>query len=88
MDPKNVVPIIVWLASLEGGQANGRVFGATGHRISLYREHTRERYLHYPEPLIDIDRLFELWPETLAVRDFPDNQWQMGPTPPSKSGAG
>ena len=88
MDPKNVVPIIVWLASLEGGQANGRVFGATGHRISLYREHTRERYLHYPEPLIDIDRLFELWPETLAIRDFPDNQWQMGPTPPSKSGAG
>ena len=87
-DPKNVVPIVVWLASLEGGQANGRVFGAEGHRISLYREHTRERYLHYPEPLIDIDRLFELWPRTLGVRDFPNNQWRMGPTPPSRSGAG
>jgi NAD(P)-dependent dehydrogenase (short-subunit alcohol dehydrogenase family) len=75
MDPKNVVPIIVWLASVEGGQANGRVFAATGHRISLFREHTRERYLHYPEPLIDIDRLFELWPDTLGLRDFPKNQF-------------
>ena len=84
-DPKNVVPIVVWLASLEGGQANGRVFGAEGHRISLFSEPVRERFLHYAEPLIDIDQLFELWPKTLASRDFPDTQWRMGATPPSRS---
>lgn len=84
-DPKNVVPIVVWLASVEGGQANGRVFGVEGHRITLFSEPVRERFLHYPEPLIDVDTLFELWPKTLAVRDFPDTQWRMGATPPSKS---
>ena len=83
-DPKNVVPIVVWLASLEGGQANGRVFGAEGHRISLFREHNRERYLHYTEPLIDIDRLFALWPKTLALRSFPNNQYRMGAKPPAR----
>ena len=84
-DPKNVVPIVVWLASLEGEPANGRVFGAEGHRISLYSEPVRERYLHYEQPLIDIDQLFELWPKTLASRDFPNNQWRMGASPPSRA---
>jgi len=75
-DPKNVVPIIVWLASDEGGVANGRIFGAAGHRISLYREPVWERVLTYPEPYIDIDNLFELWPKTLGLTPFPMNPMQ------------
>jgi hypothetical protein len=71
MDPKNVVPIIVWLASDAGGVANGRIFGASGHRISLYSEPYWERTLFTDEPYFDIDRLFEEWPYTLGQGGFP-----------------
>src|SRR5690242_17820239 len=37
-DPKNVVPVIVYLASDAGANVTGRVFGATGHRISVWHE--------------------------------------------------
>ena len=82
MDPKNIVPIIVWLASDEGGVANGRIFGASGHRISLYNEPYWERTLFYDEPFIDIDELFELWPHTLGQNGFPLTEMRgMGPRP-------
>jgi NAD(P)-dependent dehydrogenase (short-subunit alcohol dehydrogenase family) len=74
MDPKNVVPIIVWLASDEGGVANGRIFGATGHRISLFREPQWERTLFSDTPFFDIDKLFEEWPSTLGQGGFPLSQ--------------
>jgi len=70
-DPKNVVPIITWLASDEGKVANGRVFGATGHRISLYSPPVQERVFWSEEPFFDIDRLFELWPRTMAMGGYP-----------------
>jgi len=66
LDPKNVVPIIVWLASDEGGVANGRAFGATGHRITLWREPYHESSLISPTPYWDIDTLFERWPRTIG----------------------
>ena len=65
-DPKNVAPIAVWLASDAGGVANGRIFGARGHVITLYSEPERERTLRFDDPFIDIDELFELWPQTLG----------------------
>ncbi len=65
-DPKNVAPIAVWLASDAGAAANGRIFGARGHSITLYSEPERERLLRFDDPFIDIDDLFELWPETLG----------------------
>jgi len=66
LDPKNVVPIIVWLASDEGGAANGRAFGATGHRITLWREPYHESSLISPTPYWEIDTLFERWPRTIG----------------------
>jgi NAD(P)-dependent dehydrogenase (short-subunit alcohol dehydrogenase family) len=71
LDPKNVVPIIVWLASEAGGAVTGRIFGATGHRISLFREPYHERSIFSDTPFFDIDRLFEEWPRTLGVGGFP-----------------
>src|SRR3546814_5319266 len=44
-DPRAIAPIAVWLASDEGGVANGRVFGATGYKITLFKEPTLERVL-------------------------------------------
>ena len=70
-DPRNVAPLLVWLASDEGGVANGRIFGVSGHRISLYEEPVRERFLYSEEPLWDIDRVFELWPRTIGLQDYP-----------------
>ncbi len=73
-DPKNVAPIAVWLASDEGGAANGRIFGARGHVITLYSEPERERTLRFSEPYIDIDELFALWPQTLGAEPLERTQ--------------
>lgn len=69
-DPKNIVPIAVWLASDEGGVANGRIFGASGHAINLFTEPYRERILRFEEPFMDIDTLFDVWPQTLGSQPF------------------
>jgi NAD(P)-dependent dehydrogenase (short-subunit alcohol dehydrogenase family) len=90
MDPKNVVPIIVWLASDAGGVANGRIFGATGHRISLFREPEWERTIYSDTPMFDIDRLFEEWPRTLGQGGFPLTEMRgmtQPPTPASSTAA-
>lgn len=71
LDPRNVAPLVVWLASDEGGAANGRIFGVSGHRISLYDEPVRERFLFSEQPLFDIDTLFDLWPQTIGIQDYP-----------------
>ena len=71
MDPRNVAPLLVWLASDEGGVANGHIFGVSGHRISLYEEPVRERFLYSEQPLWDIDHVFDLWPRTIGLQDYP-----------------
>jgi hypothetical protein len=80
-DPKNVVPIIVWLASDEGKVATGRIFGATGHRIALYSEPVQERVLYSKQPFFDIDKLFEEWPRTLGVGGYPMVRMAAAPQP-------
>ncbi|MBI4329328.1 MAG: SDR family NAD(P)-dependent oxidoreductase [Chloroflexi bacterium] len=66
-DPKNVAPMIAYLCSAEeGGKISHRVFGLTGHRITLWREPHWEKTLFWPEPFVDIDRLFELFPLTIG----------------------
>ncbi|MFN8559616.1 MAG: SDR family NAD(P)-dependent oxidoreductase [Dehalococcoidia bacterium] len=80
LDPKNVVPIIVWLASDEGGAANGRAFGATGHRITLWREPFHEGSLFSDTPFFDIDKLFDLWPHTIG-------QYELGLNPSKGMGS-
>ena len=84
-DPKNVVPIIVWLASDEGKVATGRVFGATGHRIALYSEPVQERVLYSNKPFFDIDTLFEEWPRTLGVGGYPMVRMAAAPQPAAAS---
>jgi len=70
-DPRNVTPAIVYLASDQGAAITGRVVGATGHRITMWREPVWTKSLYFEEPLWDIDRLFELMPETLGAEDWP-----------------
>lgn len=90
MDPRNVSPIAVWLASDAGGAANGRIFGASGHRISLYSEPYWERTLVTDTPFFDIDRLFAEFPYTLGQNGFPLTEMRgitMQPTPTPVSGS-
>ncbi|MBI4329330.1 MAG: SDR family NAD(P)-dependent oxidoreductase [Chloroflexi bacterium] len=65
-DPRNVAPMIAYLCSEEGGKISHRVFGLTGHLITLWREPHWEKTLFWPEPFVDIDRLFELFPLTIG----------------------
>jgi NAD(P)-dependent dehydrogenase (short-subunit alcohol dehydrogenase family) len=75
-DPKNVVPVIVFLASDAGAEVTGRVFGATGHRISVWHEPEWESAIYSETPFWDIDKLFEVMPEALNARgwDLPPMQ--------------
>ncbi len=73
-DPKNVVPAIVYLASDAGASVTGRVFGATGHRITVWHEPEWESSIYSETPFFDIDKLFEVIPQTLGARG-----WELPP---------
>ncbi len=75
MDPKNIVPPIVYLASDEGASISGRVVGATGHKITMWREPQWEASIYSETPVWDVDRLFDVMPSTLGAGNWP-------PTPP------
>lgn len=80
-DPANVAPIAVWLASDDAANVTGRIFGAGGHRISVYHEPVQERVLMGKEPMFDIDWLFENWRRTMGQdRLFPQPRG-IGPRP-------
>jgi NAD(P)-dependent dehydrogenase (short-subunit alcohol dehydrogenase family) len=87
-DPKNVVPVIVWLASDAGGVATGNIIGASGHRISVYSQPTQERMLWSNKPYFDIDTLFEEWPETLGQGGYPMARMAGGAEPAPAQAAG
>ena len=67
-DPKNVTPVVTFLASDAGAGITGRVVGATGGKITVWREPEWESTLFHAEPFWDIDALFELMPQTLEVQ--------------------
>jgi NAD(P)-dependent dehydrogenase (short-subunit alcohol dehydrogenase family) len=73
-DPKNVVPVIVYLASDAGANVTGRVFGATGHRISVWHEPEWRSAIYSETPFWDIDKLFEVMPATLGAEG-----WELPP---------
>ncbi len=82
MDPKAVAPIAVWLGSEEGGAVSGRVFGASGHRISVYHEPVQERALFTSTPAADIDWLFDNWERTMGQdRFYPPPKGMQVPAP-------
>jgi NAD(P)-dependent dehydrogenase (short-subunit alcohol dehydrogenase family) len=67
LDPKNVVPAIVYLASDAGAAVNGRVIGVFGHRISIWHEPEWENVIYSETPYWDIDTLFEVMPTSLGA---------------------
>jgi len=73
-DPKNVVPVIAYLASDAGADVTGRVFGATGHRITVWHEPEWESSIYSETPFWEVDKLFEVMPQTLGARG-----WELPP---------
>jgi NAD(P)-dependent dehydrogenase (short-subunit alcohol dehydrogenase family) len=58
MDPANVAPLVVYLASDEAAGINGQAFGAAGYRITHYAPIQAERVLANNGPW-NLDRLFK-----------------------------
>jgi NAD(P)-dependent dehydrogenase (short-subunit alcohol dehydrogenase family) len=71
LDPKNVAPVIVYLASDEGAKVNARVVGVTGGKVTIWREPQWEAAIFSETPMWDIDQLFRVMPETLAAGGLP-----------------
>lgn len=66
MDPANVPPIIVYLASDEAAAVSGQCFGASGYRITRYTHIEPDRILYSNGPW-DIDHLFKIFKSTLGT---------------------
>lgn len=81
MDPANIAPIAVWLGSDDGGAVTGRIFGAGGHRVSVYHEPVQERVLVGRKPAFDIDWLFENWDATIGQDRFYPGARGLQPAP-------
>jgi NAD(P)-dependent dehydrogenase (short-subunit alcohol dehydrogenase family) len=64
-DPLNVAPVIVYLCSDEGANVSGRVIGASGYQITLYRDMEMERQIFSDGPW-DIDALWRRAKEQLT----------------------
>ncbi len=65
MNPANVAPIIIYLASDEAQHVNGQVFGASGYRIALY-SHLQPIKTIYSQGPWDLDHLFKVFNSTLG----------------------
>jgi NAD(P)-dependent dehydrogenase (short-subunit alcohol dehydrogenase family) len=66
MNPANVVPIIVYLASDEAADVTGQCFGASGYKISRYTHMKPDRVVMNQGPW-DIDQVFKIFKTTLGV---------------------
>ena len=65
MKPEDIAPLIVWLASDDSANVNGRTFFVQTGRIALYSEPVQEKVIE-KQGGFTIDELFEKMPKTLA----------------------
>jgi NAD(P)-dependent dehydrogenase (short-subunit alcohol dehydrogenase family) len=66
MNPANVAPIVVFLASDAAQHVTGQCFGASGYRISLYTHLVPEKVIYSQGPW-DLDHLFKVFNSTLGA---------------------
>jgi len=66
MDPSNVAPIVVFLASDFAKDVNGQCFGASGYRIMRYRHMVPDKIIYNQGPW-DVAKLPDLLKNTLLV---------------------
>src|SRR6266849_6851632 len=66
MNPANVAPIVVFLASDAAQNVTGQCIGASGYRISLYTHMVPEKVIYSQGPW-DLDHLFKVFSSTLGA---------------------
>ena len=66
MDPANVAPVVVFLASDAAQHVTGQCFGASGYRIALYTHMVPEKVIYSQGPW-DLDHLFKVFNSTLGA---------------------
>jgi NAD(P)-dependent dehydrogenase (short-subunit alcohol dehydrogenase family) len=66
MDPVNVAPVVVFLASDAAQHVTGQCFGASGYRIALYTHMVLEKVIYSQGPW-DLDHLFKVFNSTLGA---------------------
>src|SRR5439155_4155225 len=66
MDPANVAPVVVFLASDAAQHVTGQCFGASGYRIALYTHLVPEKVIYSQGPW-DLDHLFKVFNSTLGA---------------------
>jgi hypothetical protein len=65
VDPINVAPIVIFLASEEAAEVTGQVFGSEGYSVTRYKHMGPEKTL-YSRGQWDLDEFFEAMKRTLA----------------------
>ncbi|MBL7166299.1 MAG: SDR family oxidoreductase [Dehalococcoidales bacterium] len=65
LKPEDIAPLIVWLASDDSANVNGRTFFVQTGRIALFSEPVQEKVIE-KQGGFTIDELFEKMPKTLA----------------------
>ena len=63
---EDVAPLVVWLASDESANVNGRTFFVTTGKIALYSEPIEEK-IWVKDGEWTIDEMFQFMPTTLAA---------------------
>jgi NAD(P)-dependent dehydrogenase (short-subunit alcohol dehydrogenase family) len=77
VDPVNVAPIVIFLASDEAGDVTGQVFGSEGYSVTRYHHMSPEKTVYNKGPW-DLDQFFKVMKRTLA-RDTQKPQMYQGP---------
>ncbi|MGO9062177.1 MAG: SDR family NAD(P)-dependent oxidoreductase [Candidatus Binataceae bacterium] len=81
VDPVNIAPIVIFLASDEAAEVTGQVFGSEGHSVTRYRHMEPEKTVYNNGPW-NMDQFFKVMKKTLA-RDT--QKPQMFQTPSRRS---
>ena len=81
VDPVNIAPIVIFLASDEAAEITGQVFGSEGYSVTRYRHMEPEKTIYNNGPW-NLDRFFKVMKKTLA-RDL--QKPQMFQTPSRRS---
>ncbi len=82
VDPANVAPIVIFLASDEAAEVTGQVFGSEGYSVTRYYHMAPEKTVYNKGPW-ELDQFFKVMKRTLA-RDLKKPSMFQGPTPGSK----
>ncbi len=67
MPPEHVPPIVVYLATDEAADINGKVFHAVRGRVSIYSEPVEMKSIFNDGEVWSIDKLVDLVPKTLLI---------------------